>query len=163
MRRIVVPGAAPMPARRSASFFTAFQINPAGAVGEPFLSLGDGEWNLPRLRSLLSATLSGAADVDAYEMDLTSERLGGGRSLLLNAHLLSSHAHGLVDDHDVVVVEDDAHPLDGLRLSLHLRLRERHLKPRIGNEPIRLAHWPAIQRHAVSCAEFGCSRSRQPE
>ncbi|MFY8163064.1 MAG: histidine kinase, partial [Brevundimonas sp.] len=43
----------------SASFFTAFQINPAGAVGEPFLSLGDGEWNRPRLHSLLTATLSG--------------------------------------------------------------------------------------------------------
>ena len=50
----------------SASFFTAFQIDPTGTVGEPFLGLGDGEWNLPRLRSLLTATLSGAADVDAY-------------------------------------------------------------------------------------------------
>ena len=73
----------------SASFFTAFQIDPAGAVGEPFLGLGEGEWNLPRLRSLLTATLSGAADVDAYEMDLKSERLGGLRCLLLNAHLLA--------------------------------------------------------------------------
>lgn len=73
----------------SASFFTAFQIDPAGAVGEPFLGLGEGEWNLPRLRSLLTATLSGAADVDAYEMDLKSARLGGDRCLLLNAHLLA--------------------------------------------------------------------------
>tara|TARA_R110002124_G_scaffold245111_1_gene410246 strand:+ start:821 stop:1891 length:1071 start_codon:yes stop_codon:yes gene_type:complete len=73
----------------SASFFTAFQIKPAGTVGEPFLQLGEGEWNLPRLRSLLTATLSGAAAVDAYEMDLKSERLGGARSLLLNAHLLA--------------------------------------------------------------------------
>jgi two-component sensor histidine kinase len=73
----------------SASFFAAFRINPAGAVGEPFLSLGDGEWNRPRLRSLLTATLSGAADVEAYEMDLESERLGGVRSLVLNAHLLA--------------------------------------------------------------------------
>ena len=73
----------------SASFFKAFQIDPAGAVGEPFLGLGDGEWNLPRLRSLLTATLSGAADVDAYEMDLKSARLGGIRCLLLNAHLLA--------------------------------------------------------------------------
>ena len=73
----------------SASFFAAFRINPAGALGEPFLSLGDGEWNRPRLRSLLTATLSGAADVDAYEMDLKSERLGGVRSLVMNAHLLA--------------------------------------------------------------------------
>lgn len=73
----------------SASFYKAFQIDPAGAVGEPFLGLGDGEWNLPRLRSLLTATLSGGAAVDAYEMDLKSARLGGVRCLLLNAHLLA--------------------------------------------------------------------------
>jgi two-component sensor histidine kinase len=72
----------------SASFFTGFDIDPAGAVGEPLFTLGGGEWNLPRLRSLLSATLSGAADVDAYEMELQSERLGA-RNLLLNAHLLT--------------------------------------------------------------------------
>ena len=72
-----------------ASFFTAFQIDPAGAVGAPFLSLGDGEWNLPRLRSLLTATLSGAVEVEAYQMELKSKRLGGARSLLLNAHLLA--------------------------------------------------------------------------
>lgn len=72
----------------SASFLTEFQIDPAGAVGEPFLSLGDGEWNLPRLRSLLSATLSGAAAVEAYEIELKSRHLGD-RALLLNARLLS--------------------------------------------------------------------------
>jgi two-component sensor histidine kinase len=72
----------------SASFFTAFGIDPKGAAGEPFLALGDGEWNLPRLRSLLTATLSGGAAVDAYELELKSRRLGA-RSLLLNAHLLA--------------------------------------------------------------------------
>lgn len=73
----------------SASFFATFQINPAGAVGEHFFNLGEGEWNLPRLRSLLTATLSGAADVDAYELELKSARLGGRRCLMLNAHLLA--------------------------------------------------------------------------
>jgi two-component sensor histidine kinase len=72
----------------SGSFFSAFDVNPVGAVGEPLFSLGDGEWNLPRLRSLLTATLSGTAGVDAYEMELKSRRTGK-RCLLLNAHLLS--------------------------------------------------------------------------
>ena len=72
----------------STSFFKTFDIDPAGAAGQSLFSLGDGEWNLPRLRSLLTATLSGAADVEFYEMDLRSERLGA-RSLLLNAHLLN--------------------------------------------------------------------------
>ncbi|MDP2764046.1 MAG: histidine kinase dimerization/phosphoacceptor domain -containing protein [Brevundimonas sp.] len=72
----------------SASFFKAFGIDPAGVVGEPFLSLGGGEWKLPRLRSLLTATLSGAAAVDAYEIELKTSSLGP-LSLLLNARLLA--------------------------------------------------------------------------
>lgn len=72
----------------SDSFFKAFDIDPAGAAGASLLGLGDGDWNLPRLRSLLTATLSGAADVEAYEIDFRSERLGA-RSLLLNAQRLT--------------------------------------------------------------------------
>lgn len=72
----------------STSFFTTFDIKPAEATGESLFRLGGGDWNLPRLRSLLTATLSGAADVEAYEMDLGSERLGP-RNLLLNAHRLN--------------------------------------------------------------------------
>jgi len=73
----------------SASFFTAFMIDPTGADGQPFLTIGDREWDLPRLRSLLTATLSGAAAVNSYEMEFRSARLGSTRSLLLNAHLLA--------------------------------------------------------------------------
>ncbi len=72
----------------SASFFEAFHIDPAGAVGEPFLGLGDGEWQLPRLHSLLTATLSGAAAIEAYEIELKT-RNPPPRNLLLNAHLLA--------------------------------------------------------------------------
>ncbi len=72
----------------STSFFTTFGIDPAGATDQSLFRLGDGEWNLPRLRSLLTATLSGAADVEFYELDLRSKRLGA-RSVLLNAHLLN--------------------------------------------------------------------------
>ena len=72
----------------SASFFSTFRINRAGAVGESIFTLGDGEWNLPRLRSLLTATLSGAAAVDAYELEWKSKPLGL-RYLLINAHLLA--------------------------------------------------------------------------
>lgn len=72
----------------SASFFEAFHIDPAGALGESFLELGEGEWNLPRLHSLLTATLSGAAAIEAYEIELKS-RSAPPRNLLLNAHLLA--------------------------------------------------------------------------
>jgi two-component sensor histidine kinase len=60
----------------SKSFCLAFHIAPASVVGQTIFELGDGRWNLPRLRSLLTATASGQAAIDAYEMDLR----GDGRS-----------------------------------------------------------------------------------
>ena len=54
----------------SQSFGRAFGIDPVQAAGRPVFDLGDGEWDLPKLRSLLGATAGGAAAIDAYEMDL---------------------------------------------------------------------------------------------
>ena len=71
----------------SASFCHAFQIDPAATEGSSLFALGAGEWDVPQLRSLLRATLSGAAQIDAYEMDLTrSDR--GSRRLVITAHQL---------------------------------------------------------------------------
>ncbi len=55
----------------SMSFCRAFQIASAEIAGREIFALGKGEWDAPRLRSLLTATLSGLAKVDSYEMDLT--------------------------------------------------------------------------------------------
>ncbi|MDB5594684.1 MAG: Signal transduction histidine kinase [Hyphomicrobiales bacterium] len=71
----------------SASFCTAFGLNAAVVPGLKIHELGDGEWNVPQLRSLLQATLSGQAEVSAYEMDL--KRKGqDARRLVLNAQKL---------------------------------------------------------------------------
>lgn len=72
----------------SASFLRAFQIAPADATGRSLFALGFGEWDVPQLRSLLRATLSGAVDIDAYEMDLKRSGRGEGR-LVITAHQLS--------------------------------------------------------------------------
>lgn len=54
----------------SRSFGRAFQIDPDAAAGRLVFELGAGEWNSPKFRSLLLATASGHAAIDAYEMDL---------------------------------------------------------------------------------------------
>jgi two-component sensor histidine kinase len=54
----------------SDSFCDAFGIDPNPAAGTPFSTLGAGEWDVPQLGSLLRATASGLAGIDAYEMDL---------------------------------------------------------------------------------------------
>jgi two-component sensor histidine kinase len=71
----------------STSFFRSFDIDPATAPGLKIFALGSGEWDVRQLRSLLNATASGDAEIDAYEMDLKSEQ-GTPRRLVLNAQRL---------------------------------------------------------------------------
>ncbi|TVR08320.1 MAG: histidine kinase [Salinarimonadaceae bacterium] len=54
----------------SASFCRTFEIDPAAVPGRFFSELGEGEWALPKLVSLLEAIASGGGHVEAYEFDL---------------------------------------------------------------------------------------------
>ncbi len=71
----------------SRSFCRAFQLDPATIAGQQMAQIGAGEWNVPQLDSLLRATASGFAEVEAYEMPL---RRGADdlRRLVINAHKL---------------------------------------------------------------------------
>ena len=71
----------------SLSFCRSFSLDPDNVMGAELFSLGNGEWEIPQLRSLLAATASGRAAIDAYEMDL--KRAGeADRCLIVNAHVL---------------------------------------------------------------------------
>jgi two-component sensor histidine kinase len=71
----------------SASFCQAFEIPPAEVKGQSLFQLGAGAWGAPQLRSLLSATASGFAKIDAYEMDLVRQGRDP-RRLVLHAQKL---------------------------------------------------------------------------
>jgi two-component sensor histidine kinase len=71
----------------SGSFCRSFSVNPDSVVGTELFALGNGEWEIPQLRSLLTATAAGNAAIDTYEMDL--KRAGDpARCLVINAHVL---------------------------------------------------------------------------
>ncbi|HYI63703.1 MAG TPA: histidine kinase dimerization/phosphoacceptor domain -containing protein [Allosphingosinicella sp.] len=71
----------------SESFCDTFGIDPERVAGRPLADFGEGEWNVPQLGSLLRATAAGAAQIDAYEMDL--KRQGKvSRCLVINARKL---------------------------------------------------------------------------
>jgi len=72
----------------SASFCRAFDIEPTTICGLKLGQLGQGEWAIPQLDSLLTATVSGFAEIDAYEMDLIRPDRAPLR-LVLNAHKLN--------------------------------------------------------------------------
>ncbi|MDH4441094.1 MAG: histidine kinase dimerization/phosphoacceptor domain -containing protein [Rhizobium sp.] len=71
----------------SASFCRAFEIDPGSVPGAKLDHLGQGEWAMPKLRSLLMATASGSANILAYEVDLKRPN-SGTRQLLVNAQRL---------------------------------------------------------------------------
>ena len=71
----------------SRSFYRVFHIEPADIAGGAVFGLGAGEWDVPQLRSLLAATASGHAAIDAYEMDLDHPR-GDVRRLVIKAEKL---------------------------------------------------------------------------
>jgi two-component sensor histidine kinase len=71
----------------SDSFCSAFQIDKQNAVGRAFSDLGQGEWKIPQVNSLLRATVDGYAAVDAYELELKRQGRET-RCLVLNARKL---------------------------------------------------------------------------
>jgi hypothetical protein len=74
----------------SASFGEAFGVDPTQAAGRMITALGDGEWDVPQLVSLLNATAAPGCEVEAYEMDLG--RGEGSRRLVLKARRLGGDA-----------------------------------------------------------------------
>ena len=74
----------------SGSFCRNFSVDCESAVGKELFELGDGEWQIPQLRSLLTATAAGNASIDAYEMDLKRDG-DPARHLVIHAHMLDHH------------------------------------------------------------------------
>jgi two-component sensor histidine kinase len=71
----------------SDSFCEAFDVQPLDVAGASVFQIGAGEWNLPKLRSLLTATASGQAAIKDYEIDLTPQGRGM-RRLVIKAQKL---------------------------------------------------------------------------
>ena len=71
----------------SRSFCSAFALEMDKVVGKPLADIDHHHWDIPRLRSLISATLAGIADVDSYEMDVRSSS-GEARRVVLKTQRL---------------------------------------------------------------------------
>ncbi len=95
-------------------FSRTFRIHPASIAGHSVFSLGKGEWDVPQLRSLLTTTAEGAAEVEAYELDLQASGEPV-RRLVLNARNLSYGAPGAVRLMLTVADVTDARDAEALR------------------------------------------------
>ena len=72
----------------SRSFCDAFEVGPADLEGRSLYELGRGEWDMPQLRALMTATASGEASAGPHEMDFKRPR-SPNRRLIVEARRLA--------------------------------------------------------------------------
>jgi signal transduction histidine kinase len=69
------------------TFYQLFQVRPTETVGQLIYQLGNGQWDIPALRTLLEELLPHNTVFNDYEVTHTFERIGP-RTILLNARRL---------------------------------------------------------------------------
>ena len=70
------------------SFYQTFQVKPEETENQLLYDLGNGQWNIPRLRTLLEEVLPQNNQFNDFEVDHTFEDIGH-RTLLLNARRIN--------------------------------------------------------------------------
>src|ERR1700722_3354880 len=68
----------------SRSFYSTFKVSPEDTQGKLLYELGDGQWNIPKLRVLLENVLPEHGVMDAYEVEHEFPDVGH-RTMCLNA------------------------------------------------------------------------------
>jgi two-component sensor histidine kinase len=118
----------------SAPFCRAFGIDPASVPGRRLSQLGNGEWAMPKLASLLRATASGSAQIEAYEIDLIRPNQKT-RKLVVNARTLDDgdidHIRLLLAVTDVTDARAEARLKDDLIRNTAILIQE--IQHRVAN------------------------------
>ncbi len=71
-------------------FYTNFHVDPAETEGQLVYDLGNGQWNIPRLRDLLEEILVHDISFDDFEVEHEFEEIGR-KVMLLNARRINHH------------------------------------------------------------------------
>jgi two-component sensor histidine kinase len=89
----------------SRSFYVKFTTKPDDTQGKHFYELGDGEWDIPKLRLLLEKIIPDQGTMDEYEVEHLFPSIGR-RVLLLNARIVryeKAHTNILLGMEDITV------------------------------------------------------------
>ena len=95
---LVVLGAELRVKTASASFYETFQVAPEATEGRLIYDLGNGQWNIPALRTLLEEILPQQERIDNFEVLHTFEQIGP-RIMVLNARRLAAE-----DQHEPLII-----------------------------------------------------------
>jgi two-component sensor histidine kinase len=100
----------------SRSFYVKFTTDPDNTQGRHFYELGDGEWDIPKLRLLLGKIIPDHGAMEEYEVEHEFPRIGR-RVMLLNARIVryeKAHINILLGIEDITVQRDLALEKDDL-------------------------------------------------
>src|SRR3984885_3420101 len=75
------------------AFYQTFQVSPAETEGRLIYKLGNGQWDIPDLRTLLGDIVPKSSVFDGFELEHTFPAIGR-RVMLLNARKLEAGHHG---------------------------------------------------------------------
>ncbi len=71
------------------SFYDTFKVTPEATIGKFIYDLGNGQWDIPELRTLIKEVLANCAVFNGYEVEYDFPDIGP-KTMLLNAREISS-------------------------------------------------------------------------
>ena len=118
----------------SRSFYTTFVVDREATEGKLFYELGDGEWDIPKLRLLLEKIVPDKGVMEDYEVEHEFPRIGR-RTMLLNArkvfYEIGSNTTILISIQDVTVQRVLENEKDALIQQKNVMLEE--IEHRVAN------------------------------
>src|ERR1700733_326799 len=84
------------------AFYQSFHVSPEETEGRLIYELGNGQWDIPDLRTLLDDIVPKSSAFDDFDLEHTFPAIGR-RAMLLNARKLQAGSH---DELLVLVMED---------------------------------------------------------
>jgi two-component sensor histidine kinase/nitrogen-specific signal transduction histidine kinase len=140
------------------TFYTTFKVDPADTEGRMVYELGNGQWDIPKLRHLLENVLPDDDAFDNYEVEHDFEDLGH-RTMMLNARRV---------DHMQLILLAIEDQTAGRRADRALRESEARLSSLMRHAPVgiglidRNGRW-VVQNPRLERLSSGLIPSRDPE
>ncbi len=138
----------------SRSFYSAFEVSPEETQGKLLYALGDGQWDIPKLRLLLERIIPEHGAMEDYEVEHEFPHLGV-RIMLLNARQVfykeGAETTILLGIEDVTVRRKLEHEKDDLLRQKDLLLEE--IQHRIANSLQIIAGIILMKANTVSSEE----------
>jgi nitrogen-specific signal transduction histidine kinase len=138
------------------AFYQLFQVRPAETEGQLIYQLGNGQWDIPALHTLLEEILPQNTVFNDYEVTHDFEHIGP-RTILLNARRLDNVAFILLAMEDITAHKHAATQLQQQQARLERQVHERTAalrsemaeRQRLEREAHRVQHFALLGRLAA--------------